>query len=333
MRTVRGGHIPAASCRRTSSARRSAGCSTAHISTGELDKFRTRVERTPTGSDVYISHRGMKEVYTGERKEHTIWQPRPTDPQLEAEFLSRLMVKLGATDEDAGGIATAAAAPPAAPAAGPRPDRPPRPDPAGRRQLRSRLAPGRPGARPQRLHGRGPRPRARACTSFAMSTRHSPAARSPASLPGCSASARKTTARARPSTGSRSRPKASATSMSRARCPGQARKRRSRQAHRRPAARRPEVAARRAGTAARDAFLQHGQRQRRQRHRRRGVERHQDDAAADRLRLFAQASSTPGWPARPRRLRPRCRVRDPRARRPHRLRPGAGRARAACRCG
>ncbi|MBS0446191.1 MAG: outer membrane protein assembly factor BamC [Proteobacteria bacterium] len=64
-------------------------------STGERDKFRTRVERDGTGSDVYISHRGMVETYIGERKEETIWQPRPADPQLEAEFLSRLMIKLG----------------------------------------------------------------------------------------------------------------------------------------------------------------------------------------------------------------------------------------------
>ena len=68
-------------------------------STGELDKFRTRVERTPTGSDVYITHRGMIEVYTGERKESTVWQPRAADPQLEGEFLSRLMIKLGAKEE------------------------------------------------------------------------------------------------------------------------------------------------------------------------------------------------------------------------------------------
>ncbi len=70
-------------------------------STGELDKFRTRIERTPTGSDIYITQRGMVEVYVGERKESTTWQPRPADPQVEAEFLSRLMVKLGATEETA----------------------------------------------------------------------------------------------------------------------------------------------------------------------------------------------------------------------------------------
>jgi outer membrane protein assembly factor BamC len=69
------------------------------FSTGELDKFRTRIERTPTGSDIYITHRGMVETYVGERKEQTVWQPRPADPQLEGELLSRLMIKLGAKEE------------------------------------------------------------------------------------------------------------------------------------------------------------------------------------------------------------------------------------------
>jgi outer membrane protein assembly factor BamC len=70
-------------------------------STGERDKFRTRVERTPTGSEVFISHRGVEEVYSNTQKDSTVWQPRPADPQLEGEFLSRLMVKLGAKATDA----------------------------------------------------------------------------------------------------------------------------------------------------------------------------------------------------------------------------------------
>ena len=80
-------------------------------STGELDKFRTRIERTSSGTEVYITHRGMIEVYTGQRKESTVWQPRQADPQLEGELLSRLMLKLGATEEVA---KTAVAAPGAA---------------------------------------------------------------------------------------------------------------------------------------------------------------------------------------------------------------------------
>jgi outer membrane protein assembly factor BamC len=82
-------------------------------STGELDKFTTRVERTATGCDIFITHRGLAEVYIGTpQKDSTVWQPRPADPQLEAMFLSRLMVKLGASEEVA--KATVAAAPIAA---------------------------------------------------------------------------------------------------------------------------------------------------------------------------------------------------------------------------
>jgi outer membrane protein assembly factor BamC len=79
-------------------------------STGELDKFTTRVERTAAGSDIFITHRGMAEVYVGDRKDATVWQPRPPDPQLEATFLSRLMVKLGAKEETAKATVAAASA-------------------------------------------------------------------------------------------------------------------------------------------------------------------------------------------------------------------------------
>jgi outer membrane protein assembly factor BamC len=78
-------------------------------STGERDKFRTRLERNAAGgTEIYISHRGMVETVnvrggTGGRNAEsggdTIWQPRPVDPELEAEFLRRLMVKLGVSQE------------------------------------------------------------------------------------------------------------------------------------------------------------------------------------------------------------------------------------------
>ncbi len=65
-------------------------------STGERDKFRTRLERAADGStEIYISHRGMQEVLVGQQKDSTMWTPRPSDPELEAEFLSRLMARLG----------------------------------------------------------------------------------------------------------------------------------------------------------------------------------------------------------------------------------------------
>jgi outer membrane protein assembly factor BamC len=85
-------------------------------STGELDKFTTRIERTAKGSDVFITHRGMAEVYVGERKDATVWQPRAADPQLEATFLSRLMVKLGEKEEVAKATVAAASVAASAPA-------------------------------------------------------------------------------------------------------------------------------------------------------------------------------------------------------------------------
>ena len=66
-------------------------------STSERDKFRTRLERgaQPGTTEIYISHRGMEEVYTSVQKDDTKWQPRPPNPELEAEMLRRLMVRLG----------------------------------------------------------------------------------------------------------------------------------------------------------------------------------------------------------------------------------------------
>lgn len=72
-------------------------------STAERDKFRTRLEKgaEPNKVEIYISHRGMYEIYTSEGKTETRWQPRPPDPELEAEMLGRLMVRLGADESRA----------------------------------------------------------------------------------------------------------------------------------------------------------------------------------------------------------------------------------------
>lgn len=86
-------------------------------STSERDKFRTRLERTPSGeTEIYISHRGMIEVFPsgnksmGARDSSTVWQPRATDPELEAEFLRRLMVRLGVTEEQSKAVLAAGTA-------------------------------------------------------------------------------------------------------------------------------------------------------------------------------------------------------------------------------
>ena len=75
-------------------------------STGERDKFRTRLETNAAGeTEIYITHRGMVETVKpassniGQPGGETIWQPRPADPELETEFLRRLMVKLGVDQE------------------------------------------------------------------------------------------------------------------------------------------------------------------------------------------------------------------------------------------
>jgi outer membrane protein assembly factor BamC len=72
------------------------------------------VERGASGTEIYISHRGMEEVLQGDRKDTTAWTKRPNDPELEAEMLTRLMVRLGTPEPTA--RATVAAATPAGPA-------------------------------------------------------------------------------------------------------------------------------------------------------------------------------------------------------------------------
>lgn len=82
-------------------------------STSERDKFRTRLERStePGMTEVYISHRGMEEVYVTADRDETKWQPRPPDPDLEAEMLRRLMSRFGVQQARAKSEVAAAQAP------------------------------------------------------------------------------------------------------------------------------------------------------------------------------------------------------------------------------
>jgi outer membrane protein assembly factor BamC len=77
-------------------------------STGERDSYRTRLERVTGGTEIYISQKGMKEVYADSEHTQTVWQPRPNEPELEAEYLSRLLLKLGGKTEQAATSSTAA---------------------------------------------------------------------------------------------------------------------------------------------------------------------------------------------------------------------------------
>ena len=68
-------------------------------STPERDKFRTRLETNAAGeTEIYVSHRGMIEIYKTEGRDQTVWQPRPADPELEIDFLRRLLVRLGSDE-------------------------------------------------------------------------------------------------------------------------------------------------------------------------------------------------------------------------------------------
>jgi outer membrane protein assembly factor BamC len=64
------------------------------------DKFRTRIERgVEAGTvEIYISHKGAAQLPTKISQgagEDYVWQPTPPNPELEAEYLSRLLVKFG----------------------------------------------------------------------------------------------------------------------------------------------------------------------------------------------------------------------------------------------
>jgi outer membrane protein assembly factor BamC len=90
------------------------------------DMFRTRLEHgtIPGTTEVYVSHRGAEYVSTGKvsraldstgSEEDHIWQPRPSDPELEAEMLNRLVITFGINREAASTlVATAAERPPRA---------------------------------------------------------------------------------------------------------------------------------------------------------------------------------------------------------------------------
>ncbi|MDO9226490.1 MAG: outer membrane protein assembly factor BamC [Pseudomonadota bacterium] len=91
-------------------------------STAERDKFRTRLEpgADSRSTEIYLSHRGMVEVFEGTQsggdqgQGRTVWQPRPSDPDLEAEMLRRLMVRFGVEESRAQAILAEKASPPRA---------------------------------------------------------------------------------------------------------------------------------------------------------------------------------------------------------------------------
>jgi len=84
--------------------------------TYKRDKFRTRIERgaDPGTVEIYVSHRGMEQVPTTKidnvQGAGFAWGLMPPNPGLEAEMLSRLMIRFGAPET----VAEAATSPAAA---------------------------------------------------------------------------------------------------------------------------------------------------------------------------------------------------------------------------
>jgi len=78
-------------------------------SSNEKDQYLTRLERSKDGksTEVYITHRGIEQVYS-EDMTSSKWQPRANEPELEAIMLQRLMVRFGASEEQASKAVAAA---------------------------------------------------------------------------------------------------------------------------------------------------------------------------------------------------------------------------------
>ena len=75
-------------------------CSTRCIPPARWTSTAPASSARPTGSEVFVTHRGMIEVYTNPQKDFTKWEPRPSDPRSrEPRCLARLLVKLGATED------------------------------------------------------------------------------------------------------------------------------------------------------------------------------------------------------------------------------------------
>lgn len=80
-------------------------------SSSTRDQFRVRLESgvTPGATEVYLAHRGMEQIGRGDA---VAWQPRPSDPELEAEMLKRLTLYLGTSEAKADEIKGALTATP-----------------------------------------------------------------------------------------------------------------------------------------------------------------------------------------------------------------------------
>jgi len=84
--------------------------------TYKRDKFRTRIERgsDPGTVEIYVSHRGAEQVPTMMNNQSPagfVWAVTPPDPGLEAEMLTRLMIRFGTPEPQASAAVQAAMSP------------------------------------------------------------------------------------------------------------------------------------------------------------------------------------------------------------------------------
>jgi outer membrane protein assembly factor BamC len=79
---------------------------------GERDQFRTRLEAVGEGTEVFVAHRGMTETWSGPFKDTVMWVARAPDPELEAEYLRRLGLRLrvGASNDSVARVEASAKA-------------------------------------------------------------------------------------------------------------------------------------------------------------------------------------------------------------------------------
>jgi outer membrane protein assembly factor BamC len=76
-------------------------------STGLRDKYRVRIEqgRVSGTAEIYVSHQGVEQVLSGQMAASNVtvvnWQPRPSDPEMEAEMLGKLLVYFGPDNQQA----------------------------------------------------------------------------------------------------------------------------------------------------------------------------------------------------------------------------------------
>lgn len=82
------------------------------ISNGERDRYRTRIEPSAQSGmlEIYVSHRGAEEIIS-RNEGSTYWELRPANPELEAEMLQRIMVRLGQDEKVAKQMVTDSKAP------------------------------------------------------------------------------------------------------------------------------------------------------------------------------------------------------------------------------